>query len=445
MDDIHSGVSDEESVRAGEQPTPVDGQLPLLDEQPSAGSWPVDEASAPATPRDSHRYGGAAIALAGVGGGLLGAALVAALLVGVFGLTPTSERSAHNGSASVVATSTATTDAASTSATASAVTASATQTNASFAEAVATKVTPAVVNISVEQSGINAFTGKRVTQVTGDGSGVIIRSDGYILTNYHVIEGADALVVTVGVDDLKAKVVGTDPASDLAVIKIERIGLPTITWGDSGALKVGEPVVAIGSPFGLERSVTTGIVSALGRSSVAESESGLTAYTSLIQTDAAINPGNSGGALCNELGQLIGINALIQSTSGTSSGIGFAIPSDFAKGIAKELIAKGKVTHAYLGVGTVTVDSSIASQYGLSVDSGALVEEVNANSPADAAGIERGDIIVKIDDTKVASVEDVFSAVRAHKVGESLSIELVRGSAHRTVHATLTSDASSGK
>lgn len=441
MDDIEDRSLDGGLAPQDVPTAPIDERLPLLDEamQPAPMTGVDDGRS-----RERHRFGGAAVALAAVGGGLLGAALVAALMVGVFGLTPDAGKATRD-TAKTSAAASATVTPVSATSTATASDAGTGATGATFAEAVAAKVTPAVVNISVEQTGVNAFTGKRVTQVTGDGSGVIIRSDGYILTNYHVIEGADALVVTVGVDDLKAKVIGTDPASDLAVIKVARTGLPTVSWGSSSTLKVGEPVVAIGSPFGLERSVTSGIVSALGRSSVAESATGLTAYTSLIQTDAAINPGNSGGALCDEEGRLIGINTLIQSTSGTSAGIGFAIPADFAKGIAEELIATGKVKHAYLGVGTVTVDSAIASQYGLSVDAGALVEQVTANSPADAAGIERGDIIVKLGGTKVTGVEDVFTVVRAHAVGDRLSVEVVRGSAHKTLHVTLGSDSGSGR
>jgi len=425
MDDMHGIPADIVIEPPAIEPPAIEGPA----SQEVASEKPASK------PADKQRFGGATIVLAAVGGGLLGAALVGALFVGVFGLSTDSGSKRDTPFTAPVATQAISAP--------STATASSSGTDASFAELVAAKVTPAVVNISVEQTGVNSFTGKSVTQVTGNGSGVIIRSDGYILTNYHVIEGASQLVVTVGVDDLKAKVIGSDPASDLAVIKIDRTGLTAAEFGDSGALKVGEPVVAIGSPFGLERSVTSGIVSALGRSSVAESAGGLTAYTSLIQTDAAINPGNSGGALCDENGLLIGINTLIQSSSGTSAGIGFAIPSDFAKGVADELISTGKATHAYLGVGTVSVTSAIAQQYGLSVDSGALVEEVSAGSPAETAGIERGDIIVKIGDTKITGVEDVFTTVRAHGVGDTLSVEVVRGTTHKTFNAKLASDSSS--
>ncbi len=310
----------------------------------------------------------------------------------------------------------------------------------SFAEAVAQKVTPSVVNVAIEQTVWDPFTGQTAKRPVGNGSGVIIRSDGYILTNAHVVEGADALVVTVGVDDLPARIVGVDPSTDLAVIKVDRTGLPAAELGDSASLRVGQPVVAIGSPFGLEKTVTSGIISALGRTSFAESASGLTAYTSLIQTDAAINPGNSGGALCDAEGRVIGINTLIKSTSGSSAGIGFAIPIDFAKGIATELIATGRATHPYMGVSTATIDGIIAKRYGLPVESGVLVQGVVKGSPAEAAGIRAGDIIVAMDGQRIRSVEDVFAAVRSHKVGDRMTVELVRGEERMTVTVTLGAD-----
>lgn len=312
---------------------------------------------------------------------------------------------------------------------------------ATFAEAVATKMTPSVVSVSIEQVGFDPFSGTTVTQTVGNGSGVIIRQDGYILTNNHVVADADKLVVTIGVDDLPATVVGTDPSTDLAVIKVDRTGLPAAEMGVSSALKVGQPVVAIGSPFGLEKSVTSGIVSALGRSSLSEGSSGLTAYTSLIQTDAAINPGNSGGALCDAAGRLIGINTLIQTTSGSSAGVGFAIPIDFAKSIADELISTGKATHPYLGVSSATIDSASARRFGLSVDVGVLVQNVMSGSPADAAGIKQGDIIVRIDGQDIASVEDMFAAIRSQKVGNTVEVEIVRADKHSTLNVTLASDA----
>ena len=312
-----------------------------------------------------------------------------------------------------------------------------------FAEAVAEKVTPSVVNIGVEAVARDPFTGRLVTQVVGNGSGVIIRSDGYILTNDHVIADAETLIVSVGVEELPATVVGRDPSSDLAVIKVERTGLPAIEFGSSDELRVGQPVVAIGSPFGLDQSVTTGIVSALGRSSLAErAGAAVTAYTSLIQTDAAINPGNSGGALTDAQGRLIGINTLIQ-TGGTaqSAGVGFAIPVDYARQIADDLIATGEAIHPFLGVSTMTISPAIAGRFDLSVDSGALVDNVSPGSPAEQAGIEAGDIIVRIGDIRVEGVEDVFAAVRSHEIGDVVAVEIVRGEERVTLRATLGSDA----
>lgn len=316
-----------------------------------------------------------------------------------------------------------------------------------FAEAVALKVTPSVVSIAVEQTSLDRFTGRTVTRQVANGSGVIIRSDGHILTNDHVIAGADRLVVTIGVDEMAATVVGRDSSSDLAVIRVERSGLPAAELGSSADLRVGQPVVAIGSPFGLDKTVTTGIVSALGRTSFAESaEAQLTAYTALIQTDAAINPGNSGGALCDAGGRVVGINTLIQSPSGSvgapqSAGIGFAIPIDYARTIADELIETGRATHPYMGVSTVTITRTIALQYELPVDQGALIQQVQPGSPAEAAGLERGDIIVRIGDTAIRGTEDVFTAVRGARVGATVEVVVYRDDAERSASVTLGSDA----
>ena len=316
-----------------------------------------------------------------------------------------------------------------------------------YAEAVATKVTPSVVSIATEEVYVDSFTGRSMAERTGNGSGVIIREDGYILTNDHVVAGADRLYVTIGVDELPATVVGRDPSSDLAVIRIESADLPAAELGSSADLRVGQPVVAIGSPFGLDKTVTTGIISALGRTSFMESaESELTAYTSLIQTDAAINPGNSGGALVDALGRVVGINTLIESPSGDygapqSAGIGFAIPIDYAALIAEDLITTGRATHPYMGVSTFTITPPIADQYALPVEEGALVQEIQAGSPADAGGIERGDIILRIAGTRIESTEDVFTTVRGRRVGETVTVDVVRDGAELSLQVTLGSDA----
>ncbi len=312
---------------------------------------------------------------------------------------------------------------------------------ATTAEAVAEKVTPSVVNIAVKATAFDPWRGSIGLSELGNGSGVIVRPDGYILTNNHVILGAEQIFVTIGVEDVQATVVGTDPTTDLAVLKIDRTGLPAIEIGTSKDLEVGQFVAAIGSPFGLEKTVTTGIVSALGRTGSASINNvDLTLYTNLIQTDAAINPGNSGGALVDERGKLIGINTLIESTSGSSAGIGFAIPVDLAIDIADQLITTGKATHAYIGVSTQAIDENVAAQYSLPVKSGVLVRFVQPASPAERAGIKAGDIITRIDDTNITSLEDVFSAIRLRKVGEVVKVAIVRDDARRTLDVTLGSD-----
>jgi putative serine protease PepD len=315
------------------------------------------------------------------------------------------------------------------------------------AQAVAKKAVPSVVSVAIQQASVDPYTGTRGYTTAGNGSGVIIRKDGYILTNNHVVEGADRILVTVGVEDKVATVVGTDPTTDLAVLKIDGTNSPAVDVGTSKNLEVGQFVLAVGSPFGLEKTVTSGIISALQRSEFVQDNSGQTAYTNLIQTDAAINPGNSGGALVDENGQLVGINALIQSPSGgvgaaQSAGIGFAIPVDFAIDIANQLISTGKATHPYIGVSTATVDQDIAAQYGLPVASGALVQFVSPGGPAETAGVKRGDIIVKIGDSRVASVGDVYAGIRAHRIGETVPVEIVRADQSLTLNVVLGSDAS---
>jgi putative serine protease PepD len=257
-----------------------------------------------------------------------------------------------------------------------------------------------------------------------------------------VVDGADRVLVSVGVEDKVAKVVGVDQSTDLAVIKIEGSGYPAIEVGASKGLRVGQFVMAVGSPFGLEKTVTSGIISALQRSEqVQQGANDLTTYTNLIQTDASINPGNSGGALVDEQGKLVGINTLIQAPSGQSAGIGFAIPIDFAASIANQLISTGKASHPYLGVSTQTIDESLAVQYGLPVKSGALVAFVQPGGPAEAAGLKRGDIITKISDTAVTGVSDIFAATRQYKIGDTVTVEAVRNDAARTFEVVLGSDA----
>lgn len=319
--------------------------------------------------------------------------------------------------------------------------------DATLAEAVAQKALPSVVNINVytaSQSQAQGFMRSSSTQEytqSSLGSGVILSGDGYILTNYHVIEGADKLQVVASGGEYEAKVVGTDPSSDLAVIKIEASGLPAVEIGSSSDLVTGEWVMAVGSPFGLEQSVSTGIVSAVSRSSSSlyssESEA---IYTNMIQTDAAINPGNSGGALVDKNGKLIGVNTLIASTSGSSSGVGFAIPVDYAMKIAEQIIAGQTPSHAQLGVSLTTVNSSVAARYNLPVSEGAYVTRVTSNSGASEAGITEGDIITKVGDSKVTSASDLIIAVRSHNPGDMVSVTFNRSGSEQTVDVVLGTD-----
>lgn len=223
------------------------------------------------------------------------------------------------------------------------------------------------------------------------GSGVIVSKDGYILTNYHVVKDADEIKVKLSDKrEFKGKVIGSDPKTDLAVVKIESDHLPLVRLGDSDKLRVGETVIAIGNPFGLSQTVTSGIVSATGRANI-----GIADYEDFIQTDAAINPGNSGGALINVKGELVGINTAIVSTSGGYQGVGFAIPSSMAKTVMEKLINRGRVVRGWLGVSIQPVTPELAGQFGLKEDKGALVGDVTEDSPADKAGIKRGDVIVE--------------------------------------------------
>jgi S1-C subfamily serine protease len=296
-------------------------------------------------------------------------------------------------------------------------------------------------------------------QGTATGSGFVISSDGTILTNYHVVEGA--VKVTVSFEHgkaVEAKVVGKDPSNDLAVLRIptEGLTLHPLTLGSSSKAQVGDPVLAIGNPFGLDRTLTTGVVSAIQREITAPN--GFT-IDNVLQTDAPINPGNSGGPLLNAAGEVIGINSQIETggSGGGSVGIGFAVPIDTAKSELAQLEKGGTVRSAYLGVSTLTIDSAL-SALNLPVKSGALVEKVEAGTPAAKAGIHAGnleaqtpggkvavggDIVVKVDSKTIASAEDLSRLIASKKPGESISIEVLRATGtgayeHKTVKVTLT-------
>ena len=303
-----------------------------------------------------------------------------------------------------------------------------------LAEVVAEKCLPSVVSIMTETN-----------EGAGIGSGVILDKDGNALTNYHVVQNARELSVKLDNGrSYEAEVVGVDESSDLAVINIDAPAdeLVPIEIADSDELVVGEWVMAIGSPFGNEQSVSTGIVSALYRSTALPSSTGSTIYANMIQTDAAINPGNSGGALVNDEGQLIGINSIIESYTGSSSGVGFAIPSNYAVDIADQIIAGKTPVHPYLGVSLTSVNAYNARENDLSADSGAYVVSVEADSPADKAGVKEGDVITKIGDDEVTSADNLIIMVREHAVGDTVTLTVMRGDKETTLDVTLGSDES---
>ncbi|MEK7298293.1 MAG: DegQ family serine endoprotease [Candidatus Margulisiibacteriota bacterium] len=266
------------------------------------------------------------------------------------------------------------------------------------------------------------------------GSGVIVSKDGYILTNNHVVEKTEDITVTLSDKrEFKAKVVGTDPKTDVAVLKIEAQNLPTLALGNSDAIRVGDWAIAIGSPFGLARTLTVGVISATGRSKI-----GLVDYENFIQTDAAINPGNSGGPLLDVDGKLIGINTAIFSRSGGYLGIGFAIPINLASKIMDDLIKNGKVVRGFLGVNIQDVSEALRKSFGLDAQTGALVSDVVVGSPAEKAGLKRGDVIITYNGVAVSDVAALRSMVAQTAVGQSATIVLIRNGKSQTVTAKIT-------
>lgn len=262
---------------------------------------------------------------------------------------------------------------------------------------------------------------KQKTQALG--SGVIISSDGYIVTNHHVVEDADEIIVTLldQTKEYKAKVIGLDPKTDLAVIKIESKDLKAASFGNSKTLQEGDMVFAIGNPFGVGGSVTQGIISALNKSAI-----GLNQYENFIQTDASINPGNSGGALVDSRGALIGINSAILSRSGGNNGIGFAIPSNMVKDIATTLIKDGKVDRGYIGVTISNLTNELQEIY--ESKSGTLILNVEKDSPADKAGIKRGDLIIEIDGADIKDANDLKNTIGNKTPGKTIEVKYERNS-----------------
>ncbi len=266
------------------------------------------------------------------------------------------------------------------------------------------------------------------------GSGVIVDSKGYILTANHVIQGAEEIKVTLADKrEFKGKIVGNDAMTDLGVIKIEAEDLPTIRWGDSDKLRVGETVLAIGSPYGLSQTVTMGIVSAVGRANV-----GIADYEDFIQTDAAINPGNSGGALVNVRGELVGINTAIFSTSGGYQGIGFAVPTNMAKAVMESLITKGKVIRGWLGVSVQPLTPELAKQFNILDVRGVLVGDVVEGGPAEKGGLQRGDVIIEYEGKKIEEPYQLRNMVASTLPGTPVEIKIIRDNRKETKKVIIT-------
>ena len=322
---------------------------------------------------------------------------------------------------------------------------------------IAKVVTQAVVNISTQRNGsgregqhglpfddpffrrffgdefFRRFEAPRERKERSLGSGVIVDAGGLIITNNHVVNKADEIKVLLSDKrEFKAKLIGTDSKTDLAVLKMEADGLHTIPWGDSDTLEVGEFVLAVGNPFGLNQTVTMGIVSAVGRASM-----GIAEYEDFIQTDAAINPGNSGGALVNTRGELVGINTAIFSQSGGNMGIGFAVPSNMARSILEQLTKSGKVVRGWLGVSIQELSPELAQQFGITEPKGVLVSEVLDDSPAKRAGLERGDVIVEFDGKVVENPTQLRNAVAKTVIGKKAPVKFIRDKRAKTVDVTV--------
>ncbi len=311
------------------------------------------------------------------------------------------------------------------------------------------RVSPAVVNIRVSQTvntGSNfgddlfrRFYGlpqvpRGSREVASAGSGVIVDAErGYILTNHHVVEGADKIQISlIDGDVLDAEIVGSDAATDIALIRVEADDLVEMPIGNSDVVRAGDFVLAIGNPFGLGHTVTSGIVSALGRTGISTD-----GYEDFIQTDASINPGNSGGALVNMRGELIGINSAIISRTGGNVGIGFAVPTEIAESIMRQILDFGEVRRGLLGVTIQAIDSEVAEALNATVDRGALITEVVPGSAAEKSGLQVDDIIVGVNDEKITNASELRNTIGLKGSGESVTIRYIRDGKERTTNATL--------
>jgi len=304
---------------------------------------------------------------------------------------------------------------------------------------------PAVVSVTAQKAPVRNphandpafrfFFGDRSDPgpTTGLGSGVIVSPDGYLLTNHHVIAGADDVEVRLADGrEARAKVVGTDPESDIAVLKIELTGLPVVALGRATALQVGDAVLAIGNPFNVGQTVTAGIVSALGRSRL-----GLSTFENFIQTDAAINPGNSGGALVDAAGTLVGINTAIYSQGGGSLGIGFAVPVELAREVMESIVREGRVVRGWIGVEQRELTPDLAASLGLQGVRGVLITGVLADGPAGSAGMRPGDVVSQVGDRPVATPEELLKAVASLRPQSPVILTVQRGGKAQTLNVTV--------
>ncbi len=315
------------------------------------------------------------------------------------------------------------------------------------------RASPAVVNIRVSQTveagspysdemfrrffGLPDVPGGS-REVASAGSGVIVDAgNGYILTNHHVVDGAEKIQVSLYNDEtLDAEIVGSDAATDIALLKVESDELMELPIGDSSAVEVGDFVIAIGNPFGLGHTVTSGIVSALGRTGISRG-TGTSVIEDFIQTDASINPGNSGGALVNMNGELVGINSAIISRTGGNIGIGFAVPTEIAQSIMQQIIDFGEVRRGLLGVTIQTIDQETAEALGAEVTSGALITGIEPESAAEEAGLRVDDIIVQVNDKKIGGARELANAIGLKGSGDEVTIDYLRGGDRRSATATL--------
>lgn len=436
FDSVGNGTADPTVVQP-QQAAPQQPQFRAITsgvQPPQQPICPPQPAPKPKKPKKPVTFGKA------VAGGALGAVVVLAVYtgLGIYGYHVTGMDKAETETSSTTTVQKNVIDK------------SAAEEDSSLASQVAAKAVPSVASITVSRNGANANSIVSSSDSGSIGSGVLLDKDGNILTNYHVVEYADGndgytITAKIGDKSYEAKIIGKDASSDLAVIKIDAGGdeLTPIEVGSSDKLSVGDWVMSIGSPFGNEQSVSTGIVSAKSRDITMSGNDGSTSfYCDMIQTDAAINPGNSGGALVNEKGELVGINSIIESSSSSSAGVGFAIPSDYAIDVANTIISGKEVEHPRIGATVGTVTPQMSKKLGLGNGAyGAYVNDVTKDSPADKAGIKKGDVITKIDGEQVDAATSLITAIRNHKVGDKVMLTILRDGKEQEVEVELASDA----